>query len=106
VDLAESWIGDGTPRSLSEAEIEAFRARCRAAGERYAAAFEVYHKLVTAQARLIISGEAFTPDELSRTRVARAALELARADFRDWFWASPSGSSAAKSRCIAGSPAN
>jgi hypothetical protein len=84
MDSAELWIIDaGPPRRLTRDELEAIRLRYRAAGERYGAAFNAYYELVAAQARKIISGEAFSPDELSRTRLARAALELARSDLRD-----------------------
>jgi hypothetical protein len=89
MDLAEFLDDQGSPRRLSKAEIEAIQAHYRAAGERYAAAFDTYHKLVIEQARQIISGHMFSPDELSRTRLARAALELARADFRDAQKAAP-----------------
>jgi hypothetical protein len=84
MDSAELWIIDsGAPRRLTRDELDAIRLRYRAAGERYGAAFGAYYELVAAQARKIISGEVFSPDELSRTRLARAALELARSDLRD-----------------------
>jgi hypothetical protein len=91
----ERWVGASSSR-LSRDDVEAFLSQYRAAAQRYAAAFDAYSELVKLQAQQIIHGDTFSSDELMRTRVARAALEVTRCDLRHALPRLSSGSSAAR----------